>query len=131
MKHTIARSSIVLTVAAIAFPAVAEAKTRSVDMRAYDGKQSGTTITGKFKGTPFGQCTMKGKLEIPKTRQTLKCKGGTVKLVGTASSGASNSVKGTWKITGGSGKFAGARGKGSFTGTLSTAKYHYKGKVSY
>jgi hypothetical protein len=123
--------ALTMTAALIAAPAslAASAKVtlKSVPSAA---KQVGTKLTGKYTGT-FGKCTMKGKLVIPKTVQTLTCKGGTFSFTATSSTGTSNNVKGTWKITGGTGKYKGIKGGGSFSGTLSTNAYTYTGHASY
>ena len=123
--------AVLVAVLALAFAATAQAKSYKLHMNAYGGHQVGIALTGKYKGTPFGNCTMKGTLVIPDTKQTWYCKGGTVKLTAHSTTGASNNVKGTWKISGGSGKFKHARGSGTFSGQISTTKYTYVGKVSY
>ena len=80
------------------------------------GGQTGVNLQSTYKGTPFGTCKMTGKLVIPDTQQTWKCKGGSFKLVGHGTTGAANDAKGTWKITKGSGtgKYKGITGKGTF-----------------
>lgn len=96
---------------------------------------SSTGIDGKavYKGTPFGTCKATTKLVLPKVNGNWSCPGGKFKLVTTATSGASNDVKGTWKITRGSGtrKYKGISGKGTFSGQISTGLYTLKGKISY
>ena len=63
------------------------------------GGQTGVNLKSTYKGKPFGTCKMTGKLVIPNTQQTWKCKGGSFKLVGHGTTGAANDAKGTWKIT--------------------------------
>ena len=76
---------------------------------------------------------MTGKLVIPDTQQTWKCKGGSFKLVGHGTTGAANDAKGTWKIMKGSGtgKYKGISGKGTFSGKLSTGTFRYNGKARW
>jgi hypothetical protein len=120
-----------VSLGALVGPSVASAKTYSVSLKFVGGPQRGDNISAKVSGKPLGSCTMKGKLVIPKTNQTWKCKGGTIKIVGTGTTGAADNSKGTWKATGGTGKFKGIKGSGSFAGRLSTAKFTYKGKLTY
>ena len=97
------------------------------------GGQTGVNLHSTYKGKPFGTCKMTGKLVIPDTQQTWKCKGGSFKLVGHGTTGAANDAKGTWKITKGSGKgkYKGISGKGTFSGKLSTGTFRYKGKARW
>jgi hypothetical protein len=114
--------------AVLALPGIAEAKTYKVNA-SFSGSQNGTALTAKIRDKSLGKCTMKGKLVIPKTQQTWTCKGGKIRITGTGTTGASNDAKGTWKVTGGTGKFKGAKGGGTFAGKLSTAKFKYRGKI--
>jgi hypothetical protein len=93
--------------------------------------QKGTKICGTYGGSPFGTCKMTGTLQIPKSTQTWKCSKGkiTVKAVGTT--GAANDAKGTWKMTGGTGKYKHISGKGTFSGKLSTGVFTYVGTAKY
>lgn len=95
------------------------------------GTQKGTKLTGKSVGKPFGTCHFTGTLVIPKTFQTWKCHGGNVKVVGFGKTGAADHAKGTWKITGGTGKYKHAKGHGTFSGVQHTGKFTYKGTVSF
>ena len=106
------------------------ASSRKVNMLGKGG-QTGVNLKSTYKGKPFGTCKMTGKLVIPDTQQTWKCKGGSFKLVGHGTTGAANDAKGTWKITKGSGtgKYKGISGKGTFSGKLSTGTFRYKGKA--
>jgi len=123
------RSTIALAaVGSLALAGVAEAKTYKVNAKTV-GKQVGVKLTAKITDPVLGKCTMTGKLVIPDTQQVWKCKGGTIKLIGHGTTGAANDAKGTWKATGGTGKFKGAKGKGTFAGKLSTAKFTYKGTI--
>ena len=117
-------------VTALALAGVAEAATYNVDIVAKHSKVSGIKLSGTFKGQPFGTCPWKGKLLIPDTTQKLTCKDGTVSLRSHATRLTDN-TKGTWKFTGGTGKFKGIKGGGTFTGTISTGNYRYVGTASY
>lgn len=116
--------------AALAVTGVAEAKTYKVNFTGH-GSQSGVDLQSTYKGKPFGTCKMTGKLVIPDTQQTVKCKGGSFKLVGHGTTGAANDSKGTWKIVSGTGKYKGITGKGTFSGTLSTGVYTYVGTAKF
>jgi hypothetical protein len=118
-------------VAALAATGVAEAKTYKVNFYSTKGTTKGTQISGSFKGTPFGACKMKGKLLIPKAYLTFTCKGGTFKMTEVGKCGAANDSCGTWTAHPGTGKFKGIKGKGTFTGKLSTGAFRYKGTVKY
>jgi hypothetical protein len=119
-----------LATAALIAPGIAGAKTHKVSMN-FAGGQQGTALTATITKTPMGKCTMKGTLVIPDTKQVWTCKGGTIKMTGHGTTGASNDAKGTWKITGGTKKFKKVKGKGTFSGQLSTGKFVYKGTISY
>jgi hypothetical protein len=122
----------IAAVAAVGITGVAEAKSYKVNVIGH-GSVTGTDVQSTYKGSPFGTCKMTGKLVIPNTEQTWKCKGGSFKLVGHGTTGAANDSKGTWSITSGSGtgKFKGITGKGTFSGQLSTGIYRYVGTVKY
>jgi hypothetical protein len=123
------RSTIALAaVGSLALAGVAEAKTYKVNAKTV-GKQVGVKLSAKITDPVLGKCTMTGKLVIPDTQQVWKCKGGTFKLTGHGTTGADNDAKGTWKVTGGTGKFKGAKGSGTFAGKLSTSKFTYKGSI--
>jgi hypothetical protein len=97
------------------------------------GGQTGVNVHATYKGSPFGTCTMTGKLVIPNTTQHWKCPGGKFTVVGHGTTGAANAAKGTWKISTGSGtgKFKGITGGGTFAGKLSTGIFRYKGTAKY
>jgi hypothetical protein len=107
--------------------------THKVTMKSHGACSSATAthVCGTFTGTPFGKCKMTGTLVIPKTIQTWKCKGGSFRVTGTGTSGASNDAKGNWVLSKGTGKYKGIKGKGTFTGKISTSVFTYKGKASY
>ena len=115
---------------AIAMPAVASAKSYKFNMKVSKAfPQVEDKISANYNGKPFGKCTMKGKLVIPNTQQTWKCKGGTFYLVAVGKVAAV--VTGTWKVSKGTGKFKGIKGKGTFSGKLSDNIFTYKGTVKY
>ena len=115
---------------ALVGPSIASAKTYAFKMKVSKAyPQVGTTIRADYNGKPLGKCKMKGKLVIPNTVQTWKCKGGTLKL--TAVGKVAAVVTGTWKITSGTGKYKGAKGSGKFSGKLSDNIFTYTGKLKY
>jgi hypothetical protein len=122
----------VAAIAVLAAPAAALAKSYSVH-EVGAGGQSGVQLHATYKGSPFGTCNMTGTLVIPNTKQTWKCRGGSFKLVGHGTTGASNNSKGTWKIVKGSGtgKFRHIAGSGTFSGQFSTGRYTYVGHASF
>jgi hypothetical protein len=130
--RSISKIAVITAVAALGITGVAQAKTYKVNFLGH-GSQTGVDLTATYKGTPFGTCKMTGKLVIPNTNQTIKCKGGSFKLTGFGTTGAANDSKGTWKITKGSGtgKYKGITGGGTFSGQLSTGIYRYIGAVKY
>lgn len=119
-----------LAAGALIGPAAASAKTHKVSMN-FAGGQDGTALHATITHTPMGRCTMKGTLVIPNTKQVWTCKGGTIKMTGFGKTGAANDARGTWKITGGTGKFKKVKGHGTFSGQLSTGKFVYKGTIKY
>jgi hypothetical protein len=130
--RSISKIAVVAVVAAVGIAGVAEAKSYKVNVIGH-GSNTGVDLKSTYKGSPFGTCQMTGKLVIPNTNQTWKCKGGSFQLTGFGTTGAANDSKGTWKITKGSGtgKFKGITGSGTFSGKLSTGIYRYVGTVKY
>jgi hypothetical protein len=130
------RNRLVVAAVGVAVLAVSSgaqaASTHKVNMLGKGG-QTGVNLKSTYKGKPFGTCKMTGKLVIPDTQQTWKCKGGSFKVVGHGTTGAANDAKGTWKITKGSGtgKYKGISGKGTFSGKLSTGTFRYKGTARW
>ncbi len=128
MHRTIRSGVALLALTAVAaLPAAASAKTQKVTIKSVGG-QDGIKLTAKMTGS-LGSCTMKGQLIIPDTHQVWTCKGGTLKVTGHGTTGAADDSKGTWKVTGGTGRFKGAGGGGTFSGQLSTGKYTYVGTI--
>jgi len=129
-KATALAAVCALGIAALVAPGIASAKTHKVSMN-FAGGQKGTALFATITRTPMGTCKMKGTLVIPDTKQVWTCKGGTIRMTGHGLTGAANDARGTWKITGGTGKFKKVKGKGTFSGQLSTGKFIYKGTISY
>ena len=124
-----------LAASCVVAPALAKPKvkkTHNVTIVSVPSKavQTGVDLTGAYTGTPFGKCTMKGKLVIPSTVQTLTCKGGTFVLTAKATVLA-DAVSGTFTITKGTGKYKGIVGKGTWSGVQSKNTYTYKGTAKY
>jgi hypothetical protein len=115
---------------ALVGPSVASAKTYKANWKVVKANpQVGIKISATYKGTPIGTCKMKGILQAPDTRQTITCKGGSFKL--TAKGKIASVVTGTWKVSGGKGKFKGIKGSGKFSGKLSDNIFTYKGTLKY
>jgi hypothetical protein len=133
LSRIIGRAALALAVVAAlaAIPALALAKSYSVNLLFKAGPPKGTSISAKISGQPLGKCTMKGTLTIPDTKQVWTCKGGTIKVKGHGTTGAANHAKGTWKVTGGTRKFSGIKGGGTFDGYFSTNTFHYKGTLKF
>jgi hypothetical protein len=130
------RSTLALAaVGTLAVAGVAEAKTYKINAKTV-GKQVGVKLTAKITDPVLGKCTMTGKLVIPDTQQVWKCKGGTIRLTGHGTTGAENNAKGTWKVTGGTGKFKGAKGSATLSGATTAedparALYTITGTLTY
>jgi hypothetical protein len=116
---------------AVTASAMASAKSHKLTMKTLKaGPQVGTTISSTYTSTLLGKCSMKGKLVIPDTQQTITCKGGTFYLVAhSAKVGAV--AEGTFKVRKGTGKFKGITGSGTFSGALSDNIFTYKGTLKY
>jgi hypothetical protein len=83
---------------------MASAKTYKVTMKV---TKAVPQIGAVYGGSPFGTCTMTGKLILPKSLQVWKCKGGSIHVTAVGTSGASNDAKGTWTLSKGTGKYKG------------------------
>jgi hypothetical protein len=92
---------------------------------------TGTHICGTYGGKPFGTCKMTGTLVIPKSTQTWKCARGKITVHAVGTSGASNDARGNWTMSGGTGKYKHIKGKGTFSGKISTGVFTYKGTARY
>jgi hypothetical protein len=123
-----------IAIAGIAVPSMATAKAKSYKVTMKVTKavpQKGTTIGAVYGGSPFGTCTMTGKLILPKSLQVWKCKGGTFHVTAVGTSGASNDAKGNWTLSKGTGKYKGISGKGTFAGQISTGLFSYTGSAKF
>ena len=117
----------IAVLAVVAQPAVA--KTDKINIKG-DFKQSGTKISGTFKGKPWGKVKATGTLIIPVATVTFKLKGGTVTVRGTGTL-KGTTINSKWKVLKGTGKYKGAKGKGTATGQLDLTNYVYKGTIKY
>ena len=127
----------IATVAMAASATAASAATHTVKMKTVKSCSgwpacgfAGGKIKGKYTGT-FGTCTSVGKLVVPDTVQRMKCAKGGFEFTTLATTGAANDVKGTWKISKGTGAYKGITGAGSYTGQISTGYFTYTGKAKY
>lgn len=94
-------------------------------------KLSGTQIHSSKCTSTLGSCSMSGHVEIPDTIMTWHFRGGSLNVTGHGTTGAADHGLGTWKVTGGSGKFRHASGRGSFAGYFHTGTFTYKGTIKY
>jgi hypothetical protein len=86
--------------------------------------------TGKFVGSPFGKGTFTAATEVPITKYVWMFKGGNLDATFTSTL-KGVIASGPWKITGGTGKFAHAKGSGFGTGAINGSKqFHFTGKVT-
>jgi hypothetical protein len=128
--------------AVLVAPAEAVVKMDEVTATVRKSGQSGTAqiYKGTVKSKAFGKGTvvekvygnLKGTFVI--TYKKGKIKGKSTAKLGDIT-GSKIKVYGTYEITGGTGPYKKARGKGKFTGTstrdLQRATFHQKGKVTY
>lgn len=115
------------TGAAAAAPAVNGASSKSVNATV---KVSGIpSFSGTVSGKPYGRGTVRGRLDLPTLRATLRYPGGTVRITGKVSS--ASPVRGTWRTSGGTGRFRSVSGGGSFSGTFNgtRATLKFRGRV--
>ncbi len=86
-------------------------------------------FTGTVSGKPYGSGKVKGKIDLPNLTATLTYKGGSVRIRGTVSD--ASPIKGTWRTTGGTGKYRNVKGSGSFSGSFSgtAATLKFRGKI--
>lgn len=113
--------------AGAAVPAVNGAAAKPVDATV---KVSGIPgFQGTVSGRPYGNGTVRGRLDLPNLTATLRYRGGTVRIRGTVSN--ASPVKGTWRTAGGTGRFRGVSGGGSFSGTFNgtAATLRFRGRV--
>ena len=134
--------SLTATALLVAAPALAVTKQDEVTATVHKSGRSGTAQV--YKGTVNSKVFGKGTV-VEKVYGNLKgtfvitYKKGKIKGKSTAKlgdiTGSKIKVTGTYQITGGTGPYKNARGKGKFTGTstrdLQTATFHQKGKVTY
>lgn len=138
---------IAVLLAALAVPAAAQAKVHqdSVVATVYKRSAKGATVvyTGTVRSTLFGRGTVRqtvrlrglrasGRFVIRYARGTIR---GRTTAVGRPQLDGTAVFTGTARITGGTGRYAGARGSGRYTGTsrldLSSATFRQTGTVRY
>jgi hypothetical protein len=122
-------AALVVAVAGLATTSVAMAKTKTYKVVATTGGHLDANLhlaNGTANSKALGKCKQTGDFKPPLFIATWKCKGGTIKVVGTTTSGNANTVSSTVKINGGTGKYKGAKGKGTATGVIATGKFTYK-----
>jgi hypothetical protein len=120
-----------LAAGAMIMPAAASAK--SYKVRLVNKSTSGTSpkLVGTVKGKPLGKCKYRGTLTIPDTTQVWRCKRGKIYVSTHGTSGTSNDARATWKVTKGTGRYKGIRGRGKVKGKLSTSTFIYTGTLKF
>lgn len=119
--------AMVAVTGAVVVPTVDGASSKTVDSTA---KVKGLpSFSGTVSGRPYGSGKVKGRIDLPNLTATLTYSGGTVRIRGSVSD--ASPVKGTWRTTGGSGKYRNVKGSGSFSGSLSgtSATLRFRGKI--
>jgi hypothetical protein len=89
-------------------------------------KNQPTNLKANVNCTVFGKGKQTGKLVLPKSIGTWKFKGGSFHIVAVGTIKGPN-ASGTFKLSKGTGKYKGWSGKGTFSGSLATQKFTYKG----
>lgn len=87
------------------------------------------SFSGTVSGKPYGKGTVRGRIDLPKLTSTQTYPGGTVRITGTVTK--TSPISGTWKTTGGTGKYRNVRGSGSFSGSFSGSKatLRFRGRI--
>jgi hypothetical protein len=130
--------------AVVAAPAVAATTHRdSVTATVHRSSQKGATIiyTGTVTSSLFGRGTVHQTVHLKGLNVTgsfvITYRGGTIrgttKAKGTIHLNGTTTFKGTERITGGTGRYAGAHGSGSYSGagSLTSATFRQTGTVTY
>ncbi len=132
MKRVAALSAVGLVAAVLAIPSAASAASVSFSCKGAATTDITKPVTSSCSGAPFG--TFKALVDsskVPTVTYKLSVKGGTVNLVATTVL-KSSEITGTWKATGGTGKYKKAKGKGTLTGALKAgAPFTFKGSMSW
>jgi hypothetical protein len=115
-------------VAALVLAPAASAKKYDVDALMV-GTSEGTKSSGTITDRALGRCTFHGVMRIPEYFVTWKCRGGSLKMTATATTGASDDIRFTVKVDGGTGRFKGAKGTGTGAGKISAGRFRYRLKV--
>jgi hypothetical protein len=128
------RSTLAVAMAAAALgvtAAPALAKTKHFTIGGAAKVVGGAKLVGvTCKGT-LGKCSVKGTLAPPDEYIVWTVAGGTIKATAVSQTGLANVSHGTFTITGGTGKYAGATGKGTYAGLLSTGDFTYRGTLKF
>lgn len=119
--------AVVAVTGAVVVPTVDGASSKTVNATA---KVKGLpSFSGTVTGKPYGSGKVRGRIDLPNLTATLSYSGGTVRIRGTVSD--ASPIKGTWRTTGGTGKYRNVKGSGSFSGSLSgtSATLRFRGKI--
>src|SRR5262249_47702393 len=87
-------------------------------------------VKGKVTSSTFGPGTTLVTINAPHTAYVFTFKGGTIKMTADPTLGGNMTVVGKWKITGGTGKFAGITGAGTMKGSLDGKPFVFSGRYS-
>ncbi|WCB95268.1 hypothetical protein DSM104299_04011 [Baekduia alba] len=128
-KATLASAAVAISACALIAPASGVASKALVVKST--GTQKGTAISGKIVGGSIGKGTYAGKVTNGGSGSviTWKVKGGTLRVT-TAAGIVGRAVKGTFTVTGGTGKYKGAKGKGKLNGNLNSGLFTFTGSLS-
>ena len=121
-------ASSMLALGALVAPSVAPAKTVKFKVTA-KFKVTGTKSVGTASGT-FGKGTLTGKVTPPVIVTKVKYKGGTITYTTPNSSLKGSAFQGSVKLKG-TGKYKKLKGKGKFTGSLTTLTVIWTGTATY
>lgn len=132
--NQLTRSTLAVAVAAAAIgvsaaPALAKSEHFTIGGKA--AETAGAKLVGVTCTSTLGKCSTKGSIAPPDTFLVWKVPGGTIKATAVSLTGLANASHGTFKITGGTGKYKHATGHGTFKGTLSSGTFTYKGTLKF
>lgn len=108
-------------------PAPKKTRTLRLDLKT---QSTGTTYTGTITGSE-GKGTASGVSKPPTATHRFTFKKGSLRLTSTSKKTDDTHTTGTFKITGGTGKYKGATGKGTLTGDITAKTIRFVGKIRY
>jgi hypothetical protein len=135
MKVTLKAAALLASSAAVALPFIAAAEA-AVPKHAVNMKASGGTISGtnakdvKFKGKPFGSCTMDVAFNGTTATDAVTCPKGKFRMTCKLKA-SSTQLSGPCTFSRGTGKFKGISGTVREVYTISSGTGTFKGTVRY